>query len=364
MAGLYIGLMSGTSLDGVDAVAMDFDSQPWQVVAQHYEPFDPELKEALLAMATGQTWIVNQFQATEAALTTAYANIVRNLLRKSHLQSSDVQAIGCHGQTLRHWPDCQFTYQMLNPSLLAEQTGIAVACDFRRRDMAAGGQGAPLVPAFQADLLDHIGQEATLLNLGGIANITCRTEQQELLAFDTGPANTLMDAYCREFLNRDLDANGALAAKGTPLAEPLKKALSDPYFRKPPPKSTGPEYFNLAWAKLQFGADLKAAPEDILATFCALSAIPIADAVKQFATGSRLLVFGGGRHNECLMREIGRYLPDHEISDTDSLGVSGDFLEAAAFAWLALQLKNGRPGNAPSATGACGPRVLGGWYPA
>jgi anhydro-N-acetylmuramic acid kinase len=362
----YIGLMSGTSLDGVDAVLTDIHEGVTRTLASYYEPYPDGLQKALKSLCSSPAWDVIHFARTEASLSEFYAHCCNTLLAQSDCSHQSVRAIGCHGQTIRHLPDMGFTYQLLNASLLAEKTGIAVVGDFRRRDMAKGGQGAPLLPSFHHALAASLSLPIAFLNIGGIANITSINEARQVTGFDTGPGNTLIDNYCQQFTSIRFDARGETARSGSVKQESLEFLASDPYFSKPAPKSTGPEYFNLERIGLSHEKSeyLQPSVADMLCTLTELTARTIADAIKAYVPSREIYVFGGGIHNLFLMERLAKRLPRHTLLSSMELGIDPDFMEATAFAWLAQQFVEGKPSSLPSVTGASGSAILGSLYPA
>jgi len=365
---LLVGLMSGTSLDGVDAVLADF-ARPHPLVASFYLPFEAPLRAELLAL---QAPCDNELErAAEAAIALAdvYARAVDGLLQASGAAPADVRAIGCHGQTVRHRPARGYTLQLMNGARLAELTGIAVTCDFRSRDIAAGGHGAPLVPAFHAATMRHAAVDRAIVNIGGIANVTRLphgggSPGDDITGFDCGPGNVLMDEWIAAHRpGARQDENGAWAASGEPIRPLLDRLLAHPFLAAAPPKSTGREVFNLAWLRSQM--DTALAPADVQATLLEFTAVSIADAIRRFAPETReVYACGGGTHNAALMKRLIALLPGLRVDTTAALGLDPDWIEALAFAWLARELLAGRPGNLASVTGASGPRMLGCLYPA
>lgn len=285
------------------------------------------------------------------------------LLADARLAPAVLSAIGCHGQTVRHRPDRGYTLQLLNGALLAERTGIRVVCDFRSRDVAAGGQGAPLVPAFHAAAFGAPGAHRVIVNLGGIANLTDLNGGGPATGFDTGPANVLLDLWAEAHLGAPIDRDGAWAASGKVIDALLDQMLAEPYFSAAPPKSTGRERFNRGW--LARHAPERHAPADVQATLAELTAATVADAIRRHcAAATDILLCGGGAHNAELVRRLAARLPGRAIADTGALGIAPKWVEASAFAWLAREALAARPGNVPQVTGARGPRVLGAIYPA
>ena len=353
----YIGLMSGTSVDGVDAVLADFADGRVRTLGHMHVPFAPALRAALQGLMQSGADEIERAGDASVALARVYADAVQALLAKAGLGAHDVAAIGAHGQTIRHRPERGFTWQLNQPALLAELTGIAVVADVRSRDVAAGGQGAPLVPAFHAAVFQ--GDEArAVVNIGGIANVTllpAKGAPEPVRGFDTGPGNTLLDAWCERQTGCAYDEGGRWAASGRVDASLLDILLADPYFLQPGPKSTGRERFHLAWLDAALARQRTAmAPEDVQATLTALTARTIAQAVGDWP----LFVCGGGVFNAALMRQLPK------ARSTAVLGVDPMQVEALAFAWLARQCFASEAGNLPAVTGAAGPRVLGAVYPA
>jgi anhydro-N-acetylmuramic acid kinase len=358
----YIGLMSGTSLDGVDAALVDLRRAP-RLIAARFTPYVPRLKAALLALAEPGADELRRAALLGIELSALYSGAVERLLRQSRISPKRVRGIGCHGQTVRHQPASGYTLQLGDPALLAECSGIDVVADFRSRDIAAGGQGAPLVPAFHAACFRHPRRHRVVINLGGIANLTDLPARGSVTGFDTGPGNLLLDAFARKHLGRDLDHRGALAAQGRPIASLLNAMLADPFFRRSPPKSTGRDQFNLKWVR-RFGVRHHR-PEDLQATLAELTARSIGNAVAKFCKGAEeAYLCGGGVRNADLCRRIAHALPETRVYTTERLGIHPDWVEAAAFAWLAQRALKHETGNIPEVTGASGRRILGAIYPA
>jgi anhydro-N-acetylmuramic acid kinase len=368
---LFIGLMSGTSLDGTDGVLADFGrpGSP-QVLAHVHRAFESGLRDELLALNEPQGH--NELERAALAsngVSRSYHKVVRALLNDAGRQACDVRAIGAHGQTVRHRPAFRdgtgYTLQLLNGALLAELSDIAVVCDFRSRDVAAGGQGAPLVPAFHAAVFAQPGQARAVLNLGGIANLSLlpADESAPVRGFDTGPGNVLMDAWCVLHRGEAFDANGAWAASGKVLPALLDTWLAEPYFAKAPPKSTGRDLFTLQW--LQSALPECASPEDVQASLLALTVRTVSLGLQGTqAEPDCLLVCGGGAYNAALMRGLRESMPQLRVVSTAESGVPPHQVEALAFAWLARAHVEGQTGNLPSVTGARGPRILGAHHPA
>ena len=367
---LYIGLMSGTSLDGVDGVLVDF-SQGTRVLQHASCGFDAALRAELLALNTagGQDELHRAALAANA-LVRHYAQVVQQLLSAARIRPDQVAAIGAHGQTVRHRPQMfdgtGYTLQLNAPALLAELCGITVVADLRSRDIAAGGQGAPLVPAFHQSLFGQDGRSTLVLNIGGIANLSVLGADGSVLGFDSGPGNALMDGWCLQHTGRTYDDGGQWAASGRPLPGLLAAMLAEPYLAQQPPKSTGRDLFHADWLArhLQHHA-AQAAPADVQATLTEFTAASCADAVRRFGRGSdQLLVCGGGALNTYLMQRLAALLPGVRVGSTAERGLPPLEVEAAAFAWLARRCLLGLPGNLASVTGARGPRILGAIYPA
>lgn len=354
--------MSGTSLDGVDAALVDLNGSP-HLLDSAFVPYPAELKNALLALHVAGSNELHRAAQLSISLAELYARSVKAVLASSGLGAARVRAIGCHGQTVRHQPAHGYTIQLGNSALLAELTGVAVVSDFRSRDIAAGGQGAPLVPAFHAACFAHPSRHRVILNLGGIANVTNLDPGMAPSGFDTGPGNMLLDAWVHEKLGTAYDQNGHWAAHGTVLEPMLAAMLADPYFASPPPKSTGRDHFHADWLRAFRPEAMK--PEDVQATLSELTARSVADAVERHCPGTEeILVCGGGAHNRDLLARLCRALPGKPIESTVGVGVDPDWVEAIAFAWLAQRTLKGEPGNVPAVTGARGSRVLGTIYPA
>lgn len=358
---LTVGVMSGTSLDGVDAVLADFSSGMPRVIASHYRPYPDDLREAFLALHEPGDNELHRGALLANAVTEQYAITVNTLLSACQ-RPAKVAAIGCHGQTIRHRPEHAYTIQLVNGALLAERTGITTVTDFRSRDIAAGGQGAPLTPAFHAACFRSGPLSRVIVNIGGIANLTYLPREGPISGFDTGPGNLLMDAWVRRHRKQDFDREGRFAASGTVNATLLEEMSADAYIHRPPPKSTGRDHFNMAW--LESFAIASLAPQDVQATLADLSAASIATAVETYcADAQEVYVCGGGAHNTHLMNRISVRLQNRTLASTEVLGMNPDWVEALAFAWLARCTMKNISGNAPEVTGAKGSRVLGAIYP-
>lgn len=356
---LYIGLMSGTSLDGVDAVLATIDAEGTRVLHHVHHPFPKALRLVLASLCSpGENEILRLGQA-EQQLTQQYYAAVQALLNVASCPAQDVQAIGCHGQTLRHHPELGFSLQAGNPGALAALTQIPVVADFRRADIALGGEGAPLVPQFHLHQFAHPTHNKAVLNLGGIANVSILNGQTLTIGFDTGPANTLLDQWCHQHTGRMYDKNGEWGRTGTLLPHLLEALLADTYFSRPAPKSTGREYFNLPWLQAHLTGEED--PADVQHTLTHLTAQSVANAIAPY-TIDELVVCGGGARNSLLMELLSQALPRIQICTSETYHLPVDQVEAAAFAWLAWARMHGVTGNAPQATGARKALVLGGLY--
>lgn len=361
---LYLGVMSGTSLDGLDIALIRQDSGT-SLIASHYLPMPAELRAELLALcASGPDELARAALAEQHWVHLA-AQGIESLLRQENLQPSQIRAIGSHGQTIRHEPGRGFSIQIGNPALLAEITGITVVSDFRRRDLAAGGQGAPLVPAFHQAIFDDGCSHRAILNVGGFSNLTLIEPGKPVHGFDCGPGNVLMDAWIHHQQGLDFDRDGRWAASGAINPTLLERLFSIPFFRTTGPKSTGRELFNLTWLERQLEELPVVRPEDVQATLLELTARSIVESLQAAQNRTdELLVCGGGAHNQTLMSRLAELLPDSRVASTATHGVPPDWVEAMAFAWLAHCCLEGVPANRPSVTGARGLRILGAIYPA
>ena len=391
--GLYIGMMSGTSLDGMDAVLCQFSTaindeednkQPMHLLATHSQDFPPRLREVLLALCqpNGVNQLIPTMGEPDSELdwfgwaSKEYAefasDVVNSLLQQSNTDSESVLAIGCHGQTVRHRPQMGFSLQLVDANIIAERTGISVVSDFRRRDMAVGGQGAPLVPAFNQALFASADTTRVLLNLGGIANITVLPAEfnnnNQVVGYDTGPANLLLDAWTAMHTNKDYDAGGAWAQSGQVVEPLLNQLLEHSFFAQPYPKSTGREDFNLAWLQNELqkfdklSAHTRYSSADVQATLTELTAISASTQINQFINAnekSSVYVCGGGALNSYLLTRLQAHLPHCQVETTATLGLDPTWVEAVAFAWLARQTLMGETSNLPAVTGASKGVVLG-----
>ena len=362
-AELYIGLMSGTSLDGVDAALVQIGDGELQYLGSAYLPYPDSIHAAALALHTPGTDDLHHASLLANRVAELYADAVAQLLDAAGTEARHIKALGAHGQTVRHNPAAGYTLQLINPALLAELSGITVVADFRSRDIAAGGQGAPLVPAFHDAMLRHPGEHRVVLNLGGIANITDLAPGRPTRGFDTGPGNMLLDAWIQQQRGQAYDENGAWGATGRVRDTLLARLLAHPYLQQSPPKSCGREEFNLDW--LRACLEGSEAPEDVQATLAEFSARSVADAIRTHCgPPDTVLACGGGARNPQLMAALAQHLPDTSVSTTDTAGLDADSLEATAFAWLAQRTLHGLSGNLPEVTGARGERILGAIYPA
>ena len=359
---LVAGLMSGTSLDGVDAVLVDFSENPPRTLSTFWLPYPAGIRrQALQLQASGEDEMRRAAMLANE-LAGCYAAAVRELLVGAGVDAAQVAAIGCHGQTIRHQPAAGYSLQLNNPALLAELTGIAVVADFRSRDIAAGGQGAPLVPAFHAAVFGDPELHRVILNLGGIANLTDLNPGKAVRGFDCGPGNLLMDAWVERHHGRRYDESGHWASQGKVLPDLLQHLLADPFFAADPPKSCGRDEFNSAWLETRLGGDER--PEDVQATLLELTAVSSSAAIGRWCgSPQEVFVCGGGARNQALMTRLQQHLPACRVASTDFLGQPADWVEAVAFAWLAWRTLNGETGNLAEVTGARGPRILGAIYP-
>lgn len=371
MSNLFIGLMSGTSLDGVDGVLVDLSNQHLTVLAHCSAPLSQALTDELLALNSPGPNELHRAALAANALVRVYAHLVDNLLEKTEIKAAEVSAIGAHGQTVRHQPQAfdgtGYTLQLNNPALLAELTGIDVVADFRSRDVAAGGQGAPLVPAFHQSFFGRSGETVATLNIGGISNLTVLGPDltDDVLGFDCGPGNALMDAWCKQHTSQPFDADGAWAAAGRVHDDLLATLLDEPYFGQPAPKSTGRDLFNSVWLAQKLKKFSAVAPVDVQATLTELTAIACASCVIRYGYESKqLIVCGGGAYNGHVMRRLQAHLPALQVESSQTHGLPPQQVEAAAFAWLAQKTLSRETASLQKVTGARGARVLGAIYPA
>lgn len=363
---IFLGLMSGTSLDAIDAVAVCFDDG-LRLLGTHSLVLSDEVRERILAITLPGENEIDRMGQLDRELGYLFAECASHLIDRHRIARQDIRAIGCHGQTIRHRPGLPFpfTLQIGDPSTIADRTGLAVICDFRRKDIAAGGQGAPLVPAFHEAMFRSPTVDRTILNLGGIANITLlpASPSNNLRGYDTGPANMLLDGWVQRHRQTGYDKDGCWAQSGQSRPELLARLRSHPFFRHTPPKSTGREDFNLNWLDQNLALLSPFDPADVQATLAELTATTVADAIRtEGMDHGELWVCGGGALNTDMLRRLALHLPDMNVASTDNLGLAPVWVEATAFAWLAYRTWHRLPGNAPAVTGAEGARVLGGIY--
>jgi anhydro-N-acetylmuramic acid kinase len=372
---LFIGLMSGTSLDGVDGVLAafppNFSRGRVDNLATAYVPFPSALQSDLMALQSAGDNEIHREALIANILARCYADCVTELLAQANVAANSVCAIGVHGQTIRHQPALGYTRQTGNPALLAELTGIDVIADFRSRDIAAGGQGAPLVPAFHQAVFADDNETRVVVNIGGISNISVleNAKSAHVTGFDIGPGNALMDAWITRHLNKKYDAEGTWAASGKIIPRLLDTLRSEPFFALAPPKSTGRDLFHPGWLADKLASFPDAKPADVQATLAALTATTLADALAEYATNAKAVyVCGGGAYNKHLMRQLQQALADRNhpaiVGSTAALGIPPNNVEALAFAWLAHRFTKRKTGNLPAVTGAKGSRILGALYPA
>lgn len=365
---LYIGLMSGTSLDGIDAalVEINSDGKP-QLLASHYQPYSTALQAKIFQLSQDECIELKEMALLDQELGRLYAESTQSLLAKYGCTANDIQAIGCHGQTIRHQPrPTAFSLQIGDANQIAEITNITTVSDFRRRDIAAGGEGAPLVPAFHQHVFAEDNQPRQILNLGGIANVTVLPGvENKSFGFDLGPANALSNEWVTQCWQLDYDKNGSIARSGCIQPDLLSRWLTLEYFDLVPPKSTGRELFNLINIERLTPEIKTLKQEDVLATLIELTAVSIGRGIQRWGyTSGKIFLCGGGAHNSYLIERIQHHLPNNQICLTDELGIPADMVEACAFAWLAYRTMNGLSGNLTCATGAKGPRILGAIHPA
>ncbi len=368
MSELYIGIMSGTSLDAVDTVLVDLAEGRIQILATHQRPIADAMREALKGLAEPGHGELDRVCRLDVQLGDLYGGCVRDLLRNVGTDPEQIRAIGSHGQTVHHSPrtDVPFTLQIGDPNRIAEATGITTVADFRRRDIAAGGEGAPLLPAFHHVIFPSPTENRVIVNIGGMANITLLPSDSTaaVTGFDTGPGNVLLDSWALAQLGTPIDRDGVWATTGEVDVALLERLAADPYFHRRPPKSTGRDYFHLHWLERALESlTSQPTPVDVQATLSELTATTIANDIRAYAAGiQRVLVCGGGVHNRDLIRRLARALDPCPVESTEAYGLHPDWVEATAFAWLARQALQGHPANLPSVTGARHPVVLGGIY--
>ncbi|MBC8519394.1 MAG: anhydro-N-acetylmuramic acid kinase [Gammaproteobacteria bacterium] len=367
MSEYFVGLMSGTSMDGVDAVVVDFSTFPPSLCATDVTQISPSLKERILALCMEGENEIERMGELDVELGVLFSDAAVAVVEKAGLAAEKIVAIGSHGQTIRHKPtgSTPFTLQIGDPNIVAQRTGITTVADFRRRDIAAGGEGAPLAPAYHRWLMR--GQSGAVVNIGGMANVTLLPADRgaPVVGFDTGPGNVLMDYWAEESFGTRMDKDGLFARQGELSSSLLKSMLSDPFFSRPSPKSTGRELFNSDWLYGGWSSLVKSLPvEDVAATLCELTAVTVADAVRDQNVGrQQLLVCGGGAHNSFLLERMAVNLSGWSVDSTASIGVDPDWVEAVAFGWLARQTVRGDVGNIPSVTGANQSVILGAIFP-
>ncbi|MDP9084421.1 MAG: anhydro-N-acetylmuramic acid kinase [Pseudomonadota bacterium] len=362
--GLFLGMMSGTSMDAIDAALVDFDTVPLRIIATSATAFDATLKRRISGVLDSPAGVaLDELGEIDVSLAQSFAAAALALLRDADVSPDSVTAIGSHGQTLRHRPHLTppFTWQIGDPNTLTEMTGITVVADFRRRDVAAGGQGAPLLPVFHDQVFRSDSEDRVIVNLGGIANVTVLRRGAPVTGFDTGPANRLLDAWISLHLGKDYDTDGAWAGTGRCDDTLLRQLMDEPFLRLPPPKSTGRELFNLSWLRSKLGLSPRR-PEDVQATLQQYTAASVAAAVHQHAPGAAVYICGGGAHNTGLRTAIARLIAPNRVNTTAFLGLDPDYVEAVAFAWFARRTLEGLTSSAVSVTGARGARILGGVY--
>ena len=355
--------MSGTSLDGADAALVDFSGNNPRTLAFASVLFGSQLRDHILTLCEPGNDFIDLAARVTMELSDHYANAVEGVLAASKVSRADVAAIGCHGQTVRHRPDLGYTVQLNDPARLVELTGIPVVADFRRRDMAAGGQGAPLVPAFHESIFRHPGRSRAVVNIGGISNVTWMPPGQHTLGFDCGPGNVLLDAWARRHLGTQYDEDGRWATQGKADARLLERLMSEPFLDSPPPKSTGRELFRLDWLEQRLAQDYSAA--DVQATLTEFTARSIMEALDRFCPSTEeIYLAGGGARNAALVERISRLAGKRPVAPTDALGVPTAHVESLAFAWLAMKCVRREPIDLTAITGAREPRILGALYPA
>jgi anhydro-N-acetylmuramic acid kinase len=360
---LFVGLMSGTSLDGADAVLVDLSAQRPRTLAFATVPYSSALRERVLLLSQPGHDSLDLAAEVSLELADLYRRAVDAVIAGAGVEPSSVAAIGCHGQTVRHRPEAGFTIQIGDPARLAELTGIDVVADFRRRDMAAGGQGAPLVPAFHESVFRHPSRSRAIVNIGGISNITWLPAGGPTLGFDSGPGNILLDGWARKHLGTDFDEDGRWASQGHADAGLLARLMDEPYLHRAPPKSTGRELFRLAW--LEERLPRACAPADVQATLADFTARAIVEAIDTFCAGTdEIYLAGGGARNPALVARIASLAPGRSVAPTDELGVPTAHVESMAFAWLAMKCVRREPVDLAAVTGARGPRILGAIYAA
>jgi len=361
-APLVVGLMSGTSLDGVDAALVDFTEGKPHTLATVWLPYPAATRQQAMQLQAARHDEIHSAALLANELARCYAEATQQVLACAGAEAAQIAAIGCHGQTIRHQPAAGYSIQLNNPALLAELSGITVVADFRSRDIAAGGQGAPLVPAFHSAVFGHPERHRVILNIGGIANLTDLNRGKPVKGFDCGPGNLLMDAWIERHQGQRYDEAGNWAAQGQVLPDLLHRLMNDTFFMASPPKSCGRDQFHMSWLESHLAGDER--PEDVQATLLELTALSVTQAIARWCgEPDELFVCGGGARNSALMARLQHHLPNRRVASTDFLGQAADWVEAVAFAWLAWRTLCGEPGNLPAVTGARGPRILGAIYP-
>jgi len=359
----YLGLLSGTSADAIDAAIFDFAFHPPKLIGALAYPIPSALKQTIYELSHGINNDINQMAKLDNALAVCFGKAAQAVIKQTSITASDILAIGSHGQTIRHQPTANpaYTLQIGDPNIIKALTNITTVADFRRYDLAVGGQGAPLAPALHAQLFQSTQEDVFVVNIGGIANITYlpKDTDQPIMGFDTGPGNGLLDQWIQKNLGKPYDDGGHWAASGQLNTALLDRCLTDDFFKLAPPKSTGTDYFHMDWLA-PFIANIPAA--DVQRTLLTLTARTIANAIQSLATSGKVLLCGGGVHNRALRTEITKYLSSFCVQKTDDIGIHSDWLEAMLFAWLARQKLTTQPGNLPSVTGATKAAVLGGIY--
>ena len=366
----FIGLMSGTSMDSIDAVAMNFERESTQCLGSHQHEIPKSIKKKLAKLCQSNEPSIALFGSTDIQMGVLFAEAAKSLMSALGLNSKNIIAIGSHGQTIRHSPprgsSVPFSIQIGDPNIIAAHTRCPVVADFRRADMALGGQGAPLTPAFHESFFSHPSLTRVILNIGGIANITVLSPERSCVGFDTGPGNVLLDGWCLRHRGDPFDEGGLWGSEGTICEILLRQLKNHPYFIKSPPKSTGREAFNLNWLDQQLRINrnqIVLSPQDVQATLCKLTADSISDCIKNLKLPvDEIYICGGGARNQALIKILKTNFGNVQLSTTENLGIHPDDVEAAAFAWLAMRRINSLSGNLPSVTGASGPTVLGGFY--
>ncbi len=370
MRELYVGLMSGTSMDGIDAALIEFDQQQIKLRASYSQPIPPALKHKLQLLSLDAAEAsIDMLGEADTELGQLFATATLQLLHSANTDPSAVTAIGCHGQTIRHRPDLQhrFSLQIGDANQITHLTGISTVNDFRRRDIAAGGEGAPLAPAFHQQVFSSPKENRAVLNIGGICNLTYLPghKNDTCSGFDCGPGNALMDAWIQLHKQQAYDKSGQWAASSSADPALLQQLMSDPFLQLAPPKSTGKEHYHLNWLQLQLAGLAKLDTAQVQATLCQFTCESVAMALEQHLPAvERLIVCGGGVHNSLLFDSLQQRLPDICIESSAQHGIDPDWVEAMAFAWLARQTLLGLPGNLPAVTGANQPLVLGAIHPA